>query len=242
VVRGSAAVLALLVAAQAYVLVAPDLPVITPVDTSIMVACTVGAAAIFACIACVAPVSDAPPLLGLIAAGAFLLVAGLNVADLGAAATPIEAIAYAAAGGLFAVALLAPSLALALPVFVAVVDVLSTYAGGPSELLANAGQTQTGDPLSLEMPDWGTGLPAGRLGISDAVFAGVFLVYARRFGLRPRATAVGLWVATVVAIVLKVSLDQAVPVLPLLAAAFFLVNADRVPALVRLAGQESAKA
>ena len=143
--------------------------------------------------------------------GAFGLVAGFNVADFGAAATPIEAIAYAAFGGIFAVGLLAPSLAIALPVFVAGIDVISTFAGGPSEMLANAGQTQPGDPLSLEMPDWGNGLPAGRLGISDVVFAGVFLVFARRYGLRPRATAVALWVATVVAIVLKVTLDARDP-------------------------------
>jgi hypothetical protein len=239
VVRGPAAVLALVALAQAYVLAAPELPTITPVDLSIVVACTVGAAAIFLCIAAVVPVSDVPPLLWLTALGAFLLVAGLNVADVGAAATPIEALAYAAFGAIFAVGLLAPSLALALPIFVSVIDVVSTFAGGPSELLANAGQTQPGDPLSLEMPDWGTGLPAGRLGISDAVFAGVFLVYARRFGLRPRATAVALWVATVVAIVLKVWLDQAVPVLPLLTVAYFLVNLDRLPALVRLASREA---
>jgi hypothetical protein len=224
--------------AQAYVLLAPSLPEIHPVDTSIVVACTVGAAAIFACVAAVVPLSDVPPLLTLVAIGAGLLVAGFNVADLGAAATPVEAAAYAAFGGLFAVGLLAPSLALALPVFVSAIDVVSTFAGGPSELLANAGQTQPGDPLSLEMPDWGNGLPAGRLGISDAVFAGVFLVYARRYGLRFGATAVALWVATVVAIVLKVELDRAVPVLPLLAAAYFLVNADRLPALVRLASAE----
>jgi hypothetical protein len=242
VVRGPAAVLALVAAAQAYVLVAPELPVITPVDLSIVVACTVGAAAIFACIACVVPVSDVPALLLLLAVGACLLVAGFSVAHLGAAATPIEAIAYGAAGALFGVGLLAPSLALALPVFVAVVDLMSTFAGGPSELLANAGQTQPGDPLSLEMPDWGTGLPAGRMGISDAVFAGVFLVYARRFGLRPRATAVALWAATVVAIVIKVWLDRAIPVLPLMAVGYFLVNADRLPALVRLASRDGAPA
>ena len=41
--------------------------------------------------------------------------------------------------------------------------------------------------------------------------------------------------ATVVAIVLKVTLDAAIPVLPLLAAAYFLVNADRLPALLRQA-------
>jgi len=240
VVRGPAAVLALVALAQAYVLAAPELPTITPVDLSIVVACTAGAAAIFICVAAIVPVSDVAPLLWLTTLGAFLLVAALNVADVGAAATPVEAIAYAAFGAIFAAGLLAPSLALALPVFVSVIDLVSTFAGGPSELLANAGQTQPGDPLSLEMPDWGTGLPAGRLGISDAVFAGVFLVYARRFGLRPRATAVALWLATVVAIVLKVWLDQAVPVLPLLTAAYFLVNLDRLPALVRLASRESA--
>jgi len=233
--RPMLATLALLAAAQAYVLAAPALPVIGDVDTSILVACTAGSAFIFTCLACVVPMSDSPPLLVLLALGAFGLVAGFNVADFGAAATPIEAIAYAAFGGIFAIGLLAPSLALALPIFVAGIDVISTFAGGPSEVLANAGQTQPGDPLSLEMPDWGNGLPAGRLGISDIVFAGVFLVFARRYDLRPRATAVALWVATVVAIVLKVALDTAIPVLPLLAAAYFLVNADRLPALARSA-------
>jgi hypothetical protein len=235
VVRGPAAVLGLLAAAQAYVLLAPDLPVITPVDLSLFVAGACGLAAIVICAAAVVPLSDVPPLLLLVAIGALLLAAGLNVADAGAAATPIEAIAYGAVGGLFAVGLLAPSLAIALPLFVAGIDVISTLAGGLSEVLANAGQTQPGDPLSLEMPDWGTGLPAGRLGISDAVFAGVFLVYARRFGLRPVATAVALWVAMVGALALKVWLDRAIPVLPVMAAAYFLVNADRLPALIRAA-------
>jgi hypothetical protein len=236
VVRGPAALLGLL-AAQAYVLLAPSLPVIADVDTSILVASAVGSAFVFLCVACITPVSDVPPLLVLLATGAFGLVAGLNVADVGAGATPIESVAYAAFGGLFAVGLLAPSLALALPVFVAGIDVVSTYAGGPSELLANAGQTQPGDPLSLELPDWGNGLPAGRLGISDAVFAGVFLVFARRFGLRMWATAFAMWVATVCAIALKIEFDRAVPVLPLLAAAYFLANADRLPALLRAANR-----
>jgi hypothetical protein len=59
----------------------------------------------------------------------------------------------------------------------------------------------------------------------------------RRYGLRPRATAIGLWVAAVVAIVLKVWLDRAIPLLPLSAAAYFLVNLDRMPALLRAAGE-----
>jgi hypothetical protein len=238
VVRGPAAVLGLLVAAQTYFLLAPELPVISDVDTSIVVAFSVGSAFAYACMAAIVPVSDVPPLLWLAAIGALTLVVGFNVADLGAAATPTEAVGFAALGAIFAVGLLTPSLAVAMPLFVAIIDAISTFAGGPSETLGNAGITQRGDPLSLEMPDWGTHLPAGRLGISDALFAGVFLLYARRYGLRPRATAVGLWVGAVVAIVLKVSFDRAIPVLPLSAAAYFLVNLDRMPALVRAAGEK----
>jgi hypothetical protein len=237
VVGRAAAVLGPLAAAQAYVLLAPELPLLHPEDLSLFVAAFFGLAAVYACAAVITPMSDVPPLLVLVAVGAIVLVAAFNVAEVGAAATPVEAIAYAAFGALFALALLAPSLALALPVFVAAIDAISTLAGGPSEILANAGQTEPGDPLSLELPDWGNGLPAGRLGIADAVFAGVFLCYARRFGLRPRATAVGLWVAAVAAVGLKLWLDVAIPVLPLMAAAYFLVNADRLPRLFRLARQ-----
>jgi hypothetical protein len=238
VVRGPAAVLALLGAALAYVLAAELLPVLHPDDLGVFVASAVGAATVVLCIACVVPLSDVPPLLGLVVVGAAILVVGLNVADVGAAATPVEAVAYGGGGALFAIGLLSPALALALPVFVSLIDVVSTLGGGPSELLAGAGRTQPGDPLSLELPEWGTGGPAGRLGISDAVFAGVFLAYARRFGLRPVATAVGLWAAIVVAVGLKVWLDRAIPVLPLMAAAYFLVNLDRLPALLRLAARE----
>ena len=199
-------------------LLAPQLPVLLPVNRSLLVAGACGIVAIYLCVAATMPLSDEPPLLWLVALGALGLVVVFDVAGAGAAATPVEAVAYAAVGAVFAIGLLAPSLALVLPVFVAGIDVLSTFAGGPSELLAGAGQTQPGDPLSLELPDWGTGLSAGRLGISDAVFAGVFLVYARRFGLRPRATALALALASIAAVGLKVWLDRAIPVLPLMAA------------------------
>jgi hypothetical protein len=232
VVRRPAAVLAVLVATQAYFLLAPELPVLGDADIGVLVAAACGMLGVIACIYVVVPASDTTPLVLLICAGAFFLVAALNVADVGAAATPVEAIAYAGGGALFAVGLLAPSLAIALPVFVAAVDLVSIVFGGPSELLATAGHTEAGDPLSLELPGWGTHLPAGRLGISDAVFAGVFLVYARRFGLREGATAVGLWVAAVAAVVLDLWLDAAVPVLPLMAVAYIVVNVDRLPGLM----------
>jgi hypothetical protein len=51
------------------------------------------------------------------------------------------------------------------------------------------------------------------------------------------ATALLMWVATVAAIALKVGFDRAVPVLPLLAAAYFLANLDRLPTLLRAANQ-----
>lgn len=229
-VRGLAALLALALA-QVYVLVPDVLPTITPEETSLLVAGAVGLVAITLCASLVAPVSDQPLLLWCIALGGGMVVAVLNAADAGAAVTPAEAVAYSALGAAFATALLTPSLAIALPIFVALVDVASTLFGGPSEILANAGQTQPGDPLSLEIPDWGNGLPAGRLGIADAVFIGVFLTYGRRFGFRTIATAIGLGVALIAALVLRIELDTVIPALPLMAAAYFLVNADKLPGL-----------
>lgn len=231
-VRGLAALLAL-AAAQAYFLAPQALPRITPGETSLLVAGCVGLALVAFCAAAVAPLSDEPLLLWLIVLGGGMTVAALNAADAGAAATPMEAVAYSALGAAFAASLATPALAVALPLFVGAVDV--ALSGGSSEMLLGAGQTQPGDPLALEVPDWGNGLAAARLGIADAVFVGVFLVYARRFALRPAATAVGLGAALGGALVMQVELDVAVPVLTLMAAVYFLVNADRLPGLFRRA-------
>lgn len=221
-------------AAQAYVLLAPSLPVLGNEDVSIFLAGSLGAAAAFVWATAAVPFSDVPPLAWLLAAGGAIIVVALNAVDVGAAATPIEALTYSALGSVFAVGLLTPALAFAMPVFVAAIDLLSTTLGGPSNLLSQ-GSTELGDPLSLAFADWGTKLPAGRLGISDVVFAGVFLVFTRRYGLRFGATAVALWVATVAAIGLSLWLDAVIPVLPLMAGAYFLVNADRLQGLFRLA-------
>lgn len=221
-------------AAQAYVLLAPYLPVIGNEDVSIFVAATLGSAAAFLWATAAVPFTDEPPLAWLLALGGAILVVALNAADVGAAATPIEAMTYSVLGSLFALGLLTPALAFAMPAFVATIDVLSTTLGGPSHALSQ-GATRLGDPLSLAFADWGTKLPAGRLGISDAVFAGVFLLMARRYDLRFGATAVAMWLSAVVGIGLNLWLDAAVPVLPLMAAAYFLVNADRLQGLFRLA-------
>jgi hypothetical protein len=228
----AAAVLAL---AQAYVLLADRLPSVTPVDLSLLVAGLCGSAAIYACLGVTAPAWDVPVQLAVVTVGGLVVVAVLAVADVGAAATPVEAVAYGALGAWLAGGLVSPAAALGVPLFVAVVDVISTFAGGLSEHIADSGPPKGGDPLTLELPDWHTGLSGGRLGVSDAVFAGVFLLFARRLGLRPRATVAGLWVGTLVAIGLAVALDHAIPALPFMALGFYAVNADRLPGMVEAA-------
>lgn len=230
--RAAPLMAAAIAVAQVYVLVVGELPHLTPDDTSVLVSCIAGSAAIYLCIGATLPLYEDLVVLRAVAGGGLVLVAILAIADVGAAATPTEAVAFGALGAALAAGLPTPGMALALPAFVAVVDLVSTLAGGLSEHLANAGTTKRGDPLSLEMPEWALGGPAGRLGISDAVFAGVFLLYAHQFGLRPRATAVALWLVTVLAIVLHVWQDSAIPVLPLAAGAYYLVNADRLWSMV----------
>jgi hypothetical protein len=163
-----------------------------------------------------------------------MLVATLNAGNVGVAATPAEAVTAAALGAAFACIFLTPSLAIVLPGFVGIV---AAVLGGPGEVLGRLSPTEGGDPLTLDLPDWGTGLAAGRLGVADLVFAGVFMAYARRFGLRPVATAAGIGVALVAALVLEVEAGLAVPALPLMAAAYFLVNTDRLPALFERIGE-----
>jgi hypothetical protein len=120
--------------------------------------------------------------------------------------------------------------ALAVPVFVAVVDIWSVAAGPTSRLVQS-----TGDPvdvLSFDLPAWGGG-SAGRLGLTDAVFLGMFAGWAWRFGLRRRATLAGLGLGLLAALVLSLAFDEPIPALPLVAAGYLLPNADRLVAQVR---------
>lgn len=212
---------------------AAALPTISSERLSLTVARACGAAAIVLCAAAVARLPTDGPWLGVAAVAGGVATAVLAGADVGAAATPAEAVLYAAIGALLAGGLTAPPLVVGLPLLVAVLDVISTLVVGPSHVLANAGTTQPGDPLSLELPDWGNGLPAGRIGLSDVVVAGLLLSYARRLPLRPVATAVCAWAAFAVAAALSVALDEAVPTLPLVVAAFLAANAGRLLALLR---------
>jgi hypothetical protein len=236
VVRGPAAVLAALAAAFAWFLLAPSLPEIHHGDLALLVAAALGLAFVAACASAVVPLAGAPLALALVLPGAGLLAGALDAANVGAAATPIEALLFASAGVLFVVALGSPALALALPVVVAAIDAASLFGADSARFVAEAAPAP-GDLLTLEIPDLGSGLSAARLGIADVVFFAVFAAFAQRLGMRPVATAAGMAVALIAAFALGLWLDRAIPAVPLMAAAYFLVNADRLPALFRQAGR-----
>jgi hypothetical protein len=231
VVRGPAALLAVVGAALAYFLVAPELPQLHPPELSALVACTVGLSFVVAIVAGLAATADAPLALMPAVVGAALLVAALDANDVGAAATPFEAVLLGCLGIAFAVVFDTPALAVALPLFLAAVDIAQAQSGGSAGLFALS-TSKPGDVLTLELPDWGTGLAAARLSAPDIVFLGAFAAYARRQGLRERAAEVGMLVGLLAAVASEVLLDSELPTVALMAVGYFAPNVDRVGALL----------
>ncbi|MCW2990336.1 MAG: hypothetical protein JWM73_930, partial [Solirubrobacterales bacterium] len=163
-----------------------------------------------------------------------LLVAGMDAAGAGSSVSAFEAVAAGTFGVLLGRALAAPAVALAIPIFVAVIDAWSV-ASGPTSRLSESGARGASE-LTFDLPSWG-GAPgaASRLGLVDAIFLAMFSVWAARFGLRPRATAIGMVLGLCAAVVLSVLLDRAVPALPLVAVGYWTANLDRFG---RLLGRE----
>lgn len=219
-------------AAWIYFLVPKLLPAIHDEDTSRMVAGAVATVLIIVVAGGVATLSDAPIVVPLVLLGAVLIAGAMNAAGVGAAATVPETVAYACIGILFAVWLQVPALVLAIPVFVAGIEIIGVLGGGATHGVAH-GALRGGDPLSLELPDWHNGLSAARLGVGDIVFTGIYATYARRFGLRFRAGAVGMAVALALGLVVSIDQNNALPELAFLGAGFLLPNVDRVMALFR---------
>lgn len=191
---------------------------------------TVGTLLLFALVLAVAPIGDAVPAALLLAAGTALLSGALIAAGAGAAAAVPQAALCACAGALFARGMSVPVLVLTLPLIVAVVDAASVFSGAAPISVGTGGP----ELLSLQVPAWGGGT-ALTIGAADPVFAAVFWTWAHRYGLREQATALALLAAAGagVAIALAAGPDVKVPILPLLAAAFYLPNLDRLAALAR---------
>jgi hypothetical protein len=230
VVRGPAALLAVVGAFLAYVLVAPELPQLHPPELSALVACAVGLTFVVAVVAGLAAVADSPLALAPAVLGAGLLVAALDANDVGAAATPFEVVLFCCLGVAFAIVFDVPALGIALPLFLAAIDIAQAHGGGSAGLFTLS-TSKPGDALTLELPDWGTGLAAARLSATDVVFLGAFAAYARRLGLRERAAELGMLLALLAAVASEVLLDAELPTIALMAVGYLAPNVDRIRGL-----------
>ena len=220
-------------AALAYFLAAPALPALPAGDATVLAAGSVGLLLVAASTLALLPAYET--LIGplLVVLGAGLLVAALNVDDpqgVGAGANVVEALLASAVGLLLARWLAGPAIVVAVPLFVAAIDVWSV-ASGPSSRMIAAG-TDRVDPLSFDLPAWGDRGSAGHLGLSDAVFLSMFAAWAWRYGFRRAVTIVAMLAGLLAALGLSVVLDEAIPALPLIAAGFLLPNLDRIVALL----------
>ncbi|MEA2180622.1 MAG: hypothetical protein QOG77_3919 [Solirubrobacteraceae bacterium] len=229
-VRGAAALLTAPLLATAYFAIAPALPDLGDGDGALLVADGIGLLALGATVATLLPAWRARNVQVGVLAAAAAVVAVLNLAGVGALANVPEALAASAAGLLLAAALATPAVALAVPVFVAVIDIWSV-ASGPTSRLVDSGRDRV-DVLSFDLPAWGGG-SAGGLGFTDAVFLAMFAAWAWRFGLRRRATLAGMGIGLLAALVLSLATDEAIPALPLIAAGYLLPNVDRLARRVR---------
>jgi hypothetical protein len=218
-------------AALAYFLAAPALPALPDGEATVVVAGGVGMLMIAASTLALLPAHETLIGPSLIVLGTGLLVAALNAAGVGAAANVPEALLAGAIGLLFARWLATPVIAIAVPIFVAAIDVWSVASGPTSRLLESG--TDSSDPLTFDMPAWGHMGSAGNLGLSDALFLSMFAAWAWHYGLRRTATVVGLTLGLLGSLALGVLLDRGIPALPLLAAGYLLPNLDRIPALLR---------
>jgi hypothetical protein len=217
-------------AALAYFLGAAALPALAPGDQTVVVAGGAGLLCVAATTLALLPAREtlAGPLLVVLGSG--LLVATLNTGGVGAGANVPEALLASALGLVLARLFTVAVSAVAVPLFVAAVDIASVW-NGPTERMLQDG-TDRVDPLSFDLPAWGDGGSAGHLGLSDAVFLSMFAAWARRYDLRRRATLLGMLLGLLATPVLSIVLATAIPALPLIAAGYLLPNADRLGGLL----------
>lgn len=229
-VRGPAPLLGASLGALALFLLAPVLPDLGDGDVAIVVPGSLGLLALAAIALSLLPAREEWALLLLIGFGGALLAGALDAADAGTAANVPKAIFAASFGMLLAYVLAAPVVVVAVPVFVAAIDIWSVSTGPTSKILESGGDTL--DYLSFQIPAWGGGT-IGNLGVSDIVFLAFFAWLALRYDLRARTTSICLALALPAALVVQLEVGGAIPVLPFLGAALLLPNVDLLPRLLR---------
>ena len=231
-VRGLSALLGAYALALAYLLVAPHLPAPSDIDGAALAAGAAGLVAFGLCALALTPAYDEPVPLVLVAFGAGMITAVLTATDARTAEDLCKVAAASALGLLLAWALRSmPAVVIAVPVFVAAIDLWSVLSGPTSQLLRT--EPETLDHLSFVLPAWKGGLGAAQLGVSDIVFLSFFAGCAWRYGLRRRITAVLLLVSLVATLAVGIWADRAVPALPGLALALLLPNLDLLPGVLR---------
>jgi hypothetical protein len=157
----------------------------------------------------------------LAAATAILDVAGLDVA-----ANFVKLAAAAAVGWWFLGAFEALSWVLLVALLIIPVDAFSVARGPTKEIVEN--QPEVFNALSVAFPLPGQHSSA-QLGLPDILFFALFLGAAARFGLRVGWTWLVMALSFGTTLALAVGFDVAgLPALPLLSAAFVLVNVDLI--------------
>jgi hypothetical protein len=220
--------------ALAYFLLTPLLPDLDGTgDANTLASAGVTAVVLAGCVLALLPARDEVGALALLALGAGLVAAAATEADAVPVADVTKALFGAALGMVLARLLAEPAVVVAVPLFVAGIDVASV-AGGPSELLARE-SSRAGEFLSVYLPAWGGGR-AGVLGVADLIFLAFFAAGAWRFGLRRRVTGLALVLALPATVAIQLELDATVPVLPMLAAALLAPNLDLLPGMLAREG------
>ena len=160
--------------------------------------------------------------LAVLALGALTLA--LELLDLDIAANFGKLAAVAAAGWWFLVFFDAAWWVLLVSLLIIPVDIVSVARGPTREIVEN--QPQVFDALSIAFPVPGLHSSA-QLGLPDVLFFALFLGAADRFGLRTFWTWLVMTLSFGATLATAIWLDVAgLPALPLLSAAFVLVNAD----------------
>jgi hypothetical protein len=167
-----------------------------------------------------------PFLLGVAAVSLAAATAILEAAGLDVAANFVKLAAAAAVGWWFLGFFEALSWVLLVALLIIPVDAFSVARGPTKEIVEN--QPQVFNALSVSFPLPGQHSSA-QLGLPDILFFSLFLAAAARFSLRVGWTWFAMAVSFGTTLALAVGFDVAgLPALPLLSAAFVLVNADLI--------------
>ena len=167
-----------------------------------------------------------PRELAVAAVSLVVLAVILEWAGLDIAANFVKLAAVAAAGWWFLGLFEALSWVLLVALLIIPVDSFSVARGPTKEIVEN--QPQVFNALSVSFPLPGQHSSA-QLGLPDILFFSLFLGAAARFGLRVGWTWLAMALSFGTTLALAVGFDVAgLPALPLLSAAFVLVNADLI--------------